>query len=68
MKRVIAMCNLSEGIAERAWAEGETRGEARGANRIIAALKLLKDHLPLDKVRGQTGLTTEQLTELQALV
>lgn len=58
------MCNLGEGIAERAMAEGETKGE----NRVLDALKLLKDNVPLDKIREQTGLALERLTELQALV
>lgn len=58
------MCNLSKGTAERAWAEGEARGEKR----VVTALKLLKDKLSLEKICEQTGLTMERLTELQALV
>ena len=61
------MCNLGEGIAERAWAEGEPIGETRGENHKVTALKLLKDKLPLGKISEQTGLTMDRLTELQAL-
>ncbi len=60
MKRVIAMCNLSEGIAERAWVCGVVRGEVH----IVTALRLLKDKLPLEEICEQTGLMTECLTEL----
>ncbi len=54
------MCNLSEGIAERAWVCGVVRGEVH----IVTALRLLKDKLPLEEICEQTGLMTECLTEL----
>lgn len=62
------MCNLSKGTAERAWAEGESIGEARGEKRVVTALKLLQDRLSLEKICEQTGLAMERLVELQALV
>jgi predicted transposase YdaD len=47
---------------------GEARGEARGAQSkaIAIALNMLNDSLPLEQIARFTGLTMEEIQQLQA--
>ena len=54
------MGSLALGIAERAKNEGE--------NRVIEAIRMLKDNIPLDAIIKKTGLTLQRLTELKTML
>ena len=59
-EELMKMGSLASGIAERAKNEGE--------NRVIEAIRMLKDNIPLDAIIKKTGLTLQRLTELKALL
>ena len=58
------MDSLAAGIEER----GILKGEKRGEDRLMAALRMLKKNLPLETIMKKTGLTLQRLTELKAIV
>ena len=74
------MGSLALGIAERAAAEGERRGikkgerrgiekgEKTGEHRVMEAIRMLKENLPLDTIVKKTGMTLQRLTELRAML
>ena len=66
------MGSLALGIAERAASEGERRGikkgEKTGEHRVMEAIRMLKDNLPLDTIVKKTGMTLQRLTELKAML
>lgn len=57
------MDSLAAGIEER----GILKGEKRGEDRLMAALRMLKKNLPLETIMEKTGLTLQRLTELKAM-
>ena len=58
------MGSLALGIAEKAKTEGEKNGE----NRVMEAIRMLKDNLPSDTIIKKTGMTLQRLTELRAML
>ena len=60
----VKMDSLAAGIEER----GILKGEKRGEDRLMAALRMLKKNLPLETIMKKTGLTLQRLTELKAIV
>ncbi|MBQ7478755.1 MAG: hypothetical protein IJT01_07625 [Selenomonadaceae bacterium] len=58
------MGSLALGIAERAKTEGEKNGE----HRVMEAIRMLKENLPLDTIVKKTGMTLQRLTELRAML
>ena len=53
----------AEEAAEKAYAEGNADGENKRAKE--AALRMLEDGIPVEKVANYAGLTLEEVTELQ---
>ena len=47
--------------------DGEARGEAKGQSILLQALKMLKQHIPIDKICQEIGCSKKYLLELQAL-
>lgn len=54
------MGSLALGIADRA--------EAKGENKIMDAIRMLKDNLPTDKILKKTGMSLKRLTELKTVL
>jgi predicted transposase YdaD len=65
MKYITSIERMGEA---RGMALGEARGEARGAQSkaIAIALNMLNDSLPLEQISRFTGLTIEEIQQLQA--
>ena len=49
-------------------AEGRAEGRAEGENGVMEAIRMLKDNLPIDTIIEQTGMTSQRLTELKAML
>ena len=62
------MGSLALGIADRAKNEGIREGEQNGEHRVMEAIRMLKDNLPLDTIVKKTGMTLQRLTELRAML
>ena len=44
------------------------RAKNEGENRVIEAIRMLKDNIPLDAIIKKTGLTLQRLTELKTML
>ena len=60
------MCNLSEGIYERAWAKGMEQGMAKGEENIRTeiVLSMLAEKTPLDTIMRLTKAPAERIRAL----
>ena len=48
--------------------EARAEGRAEGENGVMEAIRMLKDNLPLDTIIENTGMTSQRLTELKAML
>lgn len=57
-----------QGQLKAARAEGKAEGKAEGVELAKTAINMLKDGVAIDQICKETGLTEDQVAELQSLL